>query len=150
MWLETGDPYKQDWQRRPPQLLEADFPTWLAFLKQNPDGCEEFFYNVAMTLMPIPVFAKTDKEIRLAMYPWSKRLDAAGRKGNVFHLYEVNANANTRSLGQAVIYRYLWKMVAPSYGLPPDAVSHIVTARIDIDMNAAAREYSVIVNLVVP
>ncbi len=134
MWLQLGNKYNPDWDGRPQQLLEQDNPTWQRYRKKIAAKMEFFYYNVAMTMYPIPKAAKTGADERLWMYPISKRIDAVGWDGTKWHLYEINRNAKLRSLGQAIAYRDLWNKLDETYHQGTTTLSYIITQIIDDDV----------------
>ena len=134
MWLQLGLKYSPRYNRRPPQLLEQDWPTWEKYRKKIEKDMKEIYYNVAMTMYKAPEGVTDEKEIRMHLYPIAKRVDAVGWDGKNWHLYEVNRNAKLRSVGQAITYRDLWNKLNEKYKQGKTDLTYIITEETDADV----------------
>jgi len=148
MWLQLGQKYDPNWSGRPPQLLEADNPTWQKYREKVKDKMKCFYYNVAMTMYKEPEAARNEIQVRMYLYPLSKRVDAVGFDGKNYHLYEVNRSAKLRSVGQAMSYRELWNEIAPEYKLPRTDLTYIITEFVDKDVEFICKKLNIIYEVV--
>ena len=144
MWLQLGDKYNPSWNRRPPQLLEQDWPTWEKYRQKIEKDMEAIYYNVAMTMYEAPETARNEKEEKLYLYPISKRVDAVGWDGKHWHLYEVNRNAKLRSIGQAITYRDLWNKLDEKYHQGKTDLTYIITEAQDADVKYICEKEKII------
>jgi len=140
--LDEAQWYSHTWVRRPPGMIHDDYLVWKPFLADHGDAFDGFAYNIELPAgQPLeeisdPVLA------RMWAHNNAKRIDAVGRLGDRYHIFEARNISGWSAVGQAIGYRDLWPIFYPTHAV---GSAWIVTNRIDDPIRATARREQIIV-----
>ena len=135
-WYKIGSPLPATWRGRPPQMLAEDIPRWWQYLERP--GTPKYinlFYNVAMTVVDPQDIQGNSVMIDMWMYNISKRVDVMAETEKEMHVIEVTTRAGVRSIGQAILYTFLYDETKP---FPKPRIPMIVCDYADPDIQALA------------
>ncbi len=145
MGLILGVLWSVGMARVPPAFERIEASIWAAFLDGQGDSFDGFYYNVKLGEDRYTTEQLKDPLIQMQQDLALKRIDAVGRRKDIWDLIEVRRHAGPGSIGQLLTYETLWQTYAPDKR--PYTLS-IVTDYMDIDTQLAARARGVTVFVV--
>jgi hypothetical protein len=127
-------------ERRWPAAVLAKYPhmgveeigVWENWLSVHAHEYEYFLYDVRVGegVDPGPLY--TPEERRMWKMLTQRRIDAVGVRKGKYTIFEVKLEAGASALGEAILYRELWKKTFPNRPLEDVIVVHAQT-RPDIE-----------------
>ena len=134
-------PFSPTFPRIPPGMLKPDFLIWKRFQAKFSSMFKTVYFNVRIG-EPAPVIENLPIEIRkLAEDLSRRRIDIVGETVDNWWIIELKPSAGASALGQAILYRTLWRLE------PPDqrpVVAAIVTDQTDVNIAIGARENGIV------
>jgi len=121
-----------DWQRPPDGMQPHDWPLWFRFRDAHAADYLAFAFNVRLPTLT-PPFVPNDPTAAAFVDALAKRVDVVAIRGDgAVDLIEVARRPTPGSLGQLLLYRWLWLRHQPR------AVAALVLLGLDIDADLRA------------
>jgi len=145
MALKLGELWPPDLSRSAPGMEREEEALWRLFLDGFGDSYQGFYYNVKLGEARIKPEERGDKIAEMQEDIALQRIDAVGRRGNVWDIFEVRRHAGPGTMGQLLQYETLWAAYAA--GNRPYTLN-IVTDYMNVDTQLAARERGITIFVV--
>ena len=132
--------YPASWARRPPGMVWEDWQPWQAWLRTPEANTYEYAYDVELHVNTAPAEIKDPAMRRSFERSNARRIDAVGRIGNEYTIFEARRFTGWSAIAQLEGYSLLWPLFHPDIDKPKLV---LVTERISDDIRASAARVGV-------
>ena len=127
--------YPASWARRPPGMIWEDWQPWQAWLRTPEASTFEYAYDVELHVNAAPADMKDPAMRRSFERSNARRIDAVGRVGDRYTIFEARRFTGWSAIAQLQGYALLWPLFNPTLAAPNLV---LVTERIADDIRASA------------
>lgn len=111
---KIGPWYPPSWARQPPGMPWDDWVAWQPFMQGPGRNWPEYAYNVRLAVGDPETPPTNQAAIELWRELTAKRVDAVGRAGGAYTLFEARRLSGWSAIAQLQGYRVLWQLNYPS------------------------------------
>lgn len=126
--------------RRPPGMPWDDWHVWRPWLEIASEHWDAMAYDIELLTQPLPQAHYDPAILRSWMRVTAKRIDAVGRRGTQYDIFEARRTAGWSAIAQLLGYRDLWLMQFPHLQLRD---LWLITESIDDATRATARRHGI-------
>lgn len=127
--------YAASWARRPPGLVWEDWQAWQPWLQTEAGKKYEYAYDVELPVRSAPAEISDTAMRRSYERSNARRIDAVGRVGDVYTIFEARRFTGWSAIAQLQAYGQLWPLFFPEIKTP---ALWLITERIADDIRASA------------
>lgn len=110
---KIGPWYPPSWARQPPGMPWEDWQAWQPFVQSLGTAWPEYAYNVRLHVGDPEVPPANQAAIEMWRELTAKRVDAVGRAGGAYTIFEARRIAGWSAIAQLLGYRTLWTLNYP-------------------------------------
>lgn len=114
---KIGPWYPPSWARQPPGMPWDDWAAWQPFMQGPGAAWPEYAYNVRLAVGDPDEPPANVAALEMWRELTAKRIDALGRRGNRYTIFEARRISGWSAIAQLLGYRTLWQLNYPDLDL---------------------------------